>query len=1529
MVKALSLNMKLFHTTQTDTMPKQSQRSPPSASASLAASKAFVKASESHSNLSNAAAAAALRTHVTTPTPVGDTVTKRMVRRGSTSSNGSGAISRPGLQRQSSTGSMTERTFRNSSPGRASPADAPPVPAVPKNLTQSENSHRRASSMEPIGRGGSPTPRGGGRGVSLDRGSGPSMGGRGQRVTSNLSQVVEVDQEPGPRSSVNFSRPMSPASAARQSASPQSTKGWFGGPVVNQDAVQRMLSTSRPKTSSSVPATDLRHAQQSVQSAADRPVKIHQVAQGAQGLRLSSGSMRAKPAGTSVESRSFLQHEPQQPRGPVDPKSPDAIFDPSTRTFIHKQDAMARHRELHQEPEEPVRQYVEQHLDDHRQHQISLPRTPSPARPVRHEEQHVAPVNESAKDNYPNDLPADSHHSRDGDFAGAEVRTVEHGDNTRTVEQTAQLHDVDPVASPKLALNQDSPYPRLPTPVNSAMNSTATGHGRGMVRTPNDRGQSLSPPRNAHFAPVAIELAGTKHQPPPRSISPAKSALKSSPSVSRRGSSPIEINGRALSRGTPSETSDTTSDGGNKKKRDIRVSFEEKPVIAGTSSYADPDTPISPSGLGASKWSPTREKDNEFEDFMKPRPALPSFGSIRDKERRGAQDDVPEKVTETVSSTPLTASVASITEPLNTSSDHALAGVVSHDFAQKQASRNDPLPPEVTSVEGSGYVSDSSDDVNNSPGERKHGAVDDSSQILPVLEPKSLSAPLDEKPVKQASIKEQIVEVPEIALLPATPSPYEKPEPVFQTMSLPGSWSEDVSEPRKEAKTSSEATTKSTQSAPAIQPIQPPTNLRELVEQNESSDDDDHSSIYSDAYEDLTDAEGGFGSIDAVFDNPAVPSSSGLMFSKYADKSLAEGPKSGLRNEVVAGQSKSASAQDWDGPKQHWSSINESRRQPMQDASHSNDVATTAQQSRAERRAEPTATVVQRPSSSKSQGQNQTAQPGPKPLKSALKKSEAPQYVPPAEPQMRKTMRGPAPRQDRATEPQMRTTMRGPSLRENHSSEPQMRKTMRGGVDAAPRAQPQMRSSMRGASPVTSDVPLGLAASRHSMVPAQQKPPRGALQKKHIPASAKAPRPQSMPVAQVKPSVPTYDSDSDASASSFQRSRARRNTGGRTTMRSSMRTGPAPTMRASAPAPAAVRSISPPDSPTPAALRKSMRPTSPTPDGPKSSRFSIRSLSPMGRFRSSKPIEAAPPSPTQPKKVSGFGKQTKPKATPERTKPVFKSRFADSSDEDDDDRPRFQSRFADSDDDEPIDYKLPPGLAPVRGIPRRPGEEDGDSTDLEEEVEDRPEPSTVTKEVTTNGVTNGKTNASGQGAILASGSLRDSKHAPALPSFEGGGRTKSKRSFFGLGKKKTQDIPPLTQEPTPSTEPSDLPMPPAPRNREIGLPLTPIDEDKDMFTPQSSPPSTKKSPKLQRRSTPEWPLPRNNIPAPPIPEDDARPMSSDGIAPKRPHFQKRQSSTFTNATAPVDGAPDRKVSYGKNGKKKKFQGLRRAFGLND
>lgn len=1515
----------------------QPQRSapPPSASASLAASKAFVRNQASGANLSNAAAAAALRSHTSSPTPVGELVTKRMVRRGSTSSQGS---QRPqGLHRQSSSGSMTERSFRNSSPTGSAVA-VPPVPAVPQNITGSGGSvHRRASSLEPVQRVASPTQRGGGRGISLDRGSGPSAN-RIQRVGSPLAQVSEEGHDQ--RQSVNFSRPMSPG----VSGGPSGTSGWFSGPVVNQEAVQRMASTSRPKSAGNPQASN---TAQAVNNAASRPVSLHYVQQGQEGMRLSSGSMRAKPSGTAVQSRSFLPARTQSPR-PVDPKSPDAVYDPSTRTFIHKQDAMNIHREQHQQPEEPAQHYVSQHLQSTTPLQSGRGRTPSPLRysvqpeqsPPRSVTQPLLPRINTAETQRFEDRPATPPASQPSygttlarqhseDYAKADIRPFDSAPIDIGQANTAPQPQTE--LSPQLAPNQDSSYPRISTPVKATSNSPV----QQVQDTANpERQTSLSPARHATFAPNTSVLAGLKHEPLPRSVSPAKSALKSSPSVSRRSASPLGPSGRVYNKtASISGASDTASESGlEKKKKTVRVSFDQKPTIAGYAAYGDMDTPDSPAGPTPLKRIPAAQ--DEFEDFMKPRPALPSFGSVRDKTRQRDEEEVPQKVTETVS-TPMSASVASVGESMEASADLSLGHIVSQDFASKQSAASDPLPPQVTSVEGSGYVSDSNYSTDGESSVRKHAdlaTATDATETTAAPEPKSLTKPTIETPATLPAITEQVVEVPNIAVLPATPSPYEHPEPKFQSMSAPGGWTE---EQEQQPPTTSYAPVQ-------FAPIETPASMQQQLNEppstpNPEDDDTDNSSVYSDAYEDPSDMDGGFGSINAIVESPVVGTSPGLLGSQWGDKSVTDSPTPQSKSSVLAGDKDKpvdTSASDWEAARAHWSGINRPRdhddRPAVPTNTHAQTVAARVLQApvqeselRTERKpavqAAPKVTQDTTPRVSMSEApprtsmSSQPSQTPNKPLKSALKK----------------TTPAPAPAMAPGSGvPQMRMSMRGPSPRDTISGQSQMRTTMRGNTSPGPRAERQMRTSMRGdAAPATN---MAIAASRQS-APVDSKAPRGALQKKHIPAAiaASQARPQSMPATAPRKTMaapaPTYDSDSDASASSFQRTRSRRNGGGGFS-RTSMRGAPAgPTMRASAPAPAQVRSIPPPQ-PAQSSFRSSMRPSSPEPV--KSSRFSIRSLSPGGRFRRKSKDEPPVPSLPSPKSMP----KPKAKASAPAKTSAFKSRFADSSDEDEDRPRRFASRFADSD-SEPEPYELPPGLAPVRGIPRKAGEEDGDSTDLEEELEaEQPSTTIAPTAAATNGYTNGHTNGAPatQGTALAAGSLRDSKNAPSSPA------TKEKRGFFGMGKKKkkavvsTPDAAQPSQAPQPTSPISDIPLPPLPRSREVGGPLTPIGEDDDKQLGDSpavtASPQVKQSPKLQRRSTPEWPL----APPPPI-NGEQRPMSSDGVA-RRPRFGKRQSSqvsTATAATSPVVDAQGRSVSFGRTGKKKKFQGLRRVFGIND
>ena len=1452
-----------------------------------------------------------------------------MVRRGSTSSISSGDSQQgSGLRRQSSSGSMSERTFRTSSPNRSSPVveadpNAPPVPAIPKDVTN-PGVHRRASSLEPPFRGPSPgSRRGGGRGVSADRAVvGPTGRAHAARVTS-LDQVPEVDRENSTRS-INFSRPISPQTSSPVSLPRTSHSGWFTAPVVGDQPFKGQPAI-RPKTPDGLPVNELSNVQQSIQNAADKPVSKRKtkMAQGVEGSRLASGSMGQRPTVTAVSAGPPLSSSTQ----PVDPNSPSSFYDPSTRTFRKKEEPQGFQEAAHSVIE--LSQRPRQHV------QSQPPATERPRSPQNNFQTQAGALLARQISEDPGE--EDQEISTPGASTGHELDSSQVDRPSDTTVASSVSIATPPLPAPETHNTQSVSQTMTQPPTNGTQNVKGRGSGRG------ERPQSLSPGRSAHFAVVAVELPnGVRHQPPPRSVSPAKSAMKHSPSSSIRTSSPIANFIPGGGRGAPSEASDTMSEDGSKppprKKKNVRVSFDEDAVIASPSAPLESPEASSPKGIELSKWNSRTPSsvEGDVDEVMTPRPALPSFGSIRGRPRRD-DDDMAEKVTETVSSS-MSASVSTMSEPLETSSDHALASIVTQDFASKQNPRAtineqenslsksnvDPLPPEVTSVEGSGYLSDS--DRSTTTQDEKPIAVNEKSEnqahvdlVDQAVEPETVDGNAE-------TPKQPDIVVPSMIVLRATPAAREESKRMFV---MPGGFPEQYEEPRSQNEVTREdlpgnndarnstdpkhttlvISEPPTQDTPASNaPQQLPLNYGDhlsVVHEN-SDESDDSSSIYSDAAEDLSDMEeGAYASIDAVVESPIDPPAPGLAISTPPDSpSSTLPPKQGNSSNVHRGQSRRLSPSnadgDWNVTKQYWSGLSETRKLEIEreakdepaEVVYTKAAVPTLQAAKPKKKRSSIAGQAQGTSvprfaeSIEPAMQHRTTQP----RSSAMKKSMRPTPEPTApEIQVRKTMR---------------SSDGSRTIPESPSSETHLRKSMRDS-DAA-------RISRKKS---------GLNASKYSVPPADSREPRGALQKGNIPPASSSPlkaRPQTAsepPVTQSKPTqLPplsrsfSNDSDSDASVSSFRRQRRKPaiGDGGRYTMRRSMRGGPEP----SAPAPTMRQKSVAIASPPPPTLRTSMRPTSPNSaqGGLRSSRFSVRSLSPssgvIGKSGRNVSISAgvptlrsqAPPQTKSTSKIPGFGKPTKSKTVaPLRAAPRFKSRFADSSDEEDELPTRFQSRFADSDDE---DFELSAGLTPVRGIPRKPGDDDRESTDLSDENsnDELKAPGPSTKEIEKSAapaLTNGKAPGT-----FTTGSLRKSKYADVEPKSQPT-KEKSKRGFFSLGKKKSPTVQP-TEDPT--TEPMVVP--------EQGRPLTPIGEDKTLDAASPTSPTSSphpRSPRLQRKSAPRW---------------------GHSTSESWPTLSKRHSETAPPNVS-VDPKTGKEVVFGKTRKKKKFPMLRKVFGLND
>ena len=791
--------------------------------------------------------------------------------------------------------------------------------------------------------------------------------------------------------------------------------------------------------------------------------------------------------------------------------------------------------------------------------------------------------------------------------------------------------------------------------------------------SPKPRVPSISPSRSTRFsAQIASEmLGGGRHEPPPRSLSPAKPALKHhSPSSQSR--SLIDGGGSGgwkRSSQTPSEASDNislTSADGTKKRRAMHVSFGAEPEIV---DVADPGQKKSWANSSKPQHLDTIKAEDDMEEVMRPRPALPSFGSIRGKKERSETRAFPAgKVSNLSSSASSSESNLPNTMETSVSSDQVIGHILAQNDAKQSASPiptrldpNLPLPPEVTSVEGTGYVSDNSSIFSNDEPIDEAGidpvAKSTRAERSPIAEPGELTISTN-KPIAKARAEE----VPVIAVQPATPGSGTMPMQDEWLVDVPGGFPASTETFDSHSRRHSLEGTDLPITSPADIGIAEPKPLeaaraqdsstpaigtvsQSLLQQTQAESDAESTggeSIYSDAAEDVADLEGdGFGSINAILESPI---SSPL-------------PKQSPPASPVVSKLPERRRDSWDQAQAHWKEIAERQRQTASQEATKPEPIAIPPKSKA-RKGVSSPPIINNSSPPESPDR-------PLPISSSYPpvavKSPS-QDVP-----MRKSMRSPPPKAQESGP--MRKSMRSPPpevpeagpLRQSMRSPPLIR-----GTKKAPQpAQLPSKSAMRS----TGELPVHVAPGKQ---------PKGALQKRSIPAVTPAPTP--------KPTIRTMSNNSD-SDSSFRKVRRTKNSDRKYSMRRSMRS-PTPTQR-------------------PQSVDGSSRPLSPETRRPFTSggQGALRST-----MRSS--VDAGTPSlrghsRQRPASSGGFSKRSS--APPASTK--FKSRFGDDSD--DGDAPRlFRSRFEDSSDDEPE----PLSLRPVRGIPRKT--DDGDSTDLNDSSDD-------------------------------------------------------------------------------------------------------------------------------------------------------------------------------------------------------------------
>ncbi|UPK91449.1 hypothetical protein LCI18_002384 [Fusarium solani-melongenae] len=1267
--------------------------------AATAAASAFMRREPSVS-LSSAAAAAALKARPATPTNVSQVQSKRAMRRSaSVSSTGSRDRGRRELQRTPSQSSMTERTFRSPSPSPARGAppnthDVPPVPKIPNHehiKTESKPTpHKRAMSLQvqPFQTASQ----------KMKDGQGSWFGAPTSGDMSNVRRAAvadkraSVDLRPSSPSSINFSYPRS---------------------MLEPSAASDNAMVYDPNSRRMVPRAELLLVEQRVRNASEKPVRRHKHEGSRSGTHLSKGTV-GRIKGTAVEpatppptvtkttqtptdiySTVTQEQTPEpkqapQPQPQPEPESEselesDLESEPEvkaeTKSDLSRQQTLVESEsELESDVEEPVEpksiraERIESSPAAVVLPEASVRKRPSVVHEVSDEEEEPEPQPQPQPQPQSTKQPAPQH--RPTDIIDA-VPVKSSQPSQPEPSKKEQQEQVQPAS--------------IPAPIEKP---------NGSIRRTRVHSESpaRSPGRTTHFAPTTDQLL-VRHEPPPRSVSPRKSALKhSSPT---RDASPSEDGSEASN----ALSGLVNQDDGLSRRRSVRVSFDDQntTVVGESAEPSEPEPSQIPSPQAKKPWHNIigRYKRDSIslddDEKMTPRPALPSFGSIREKKAREPEERPLVRPLERSLSPP----AASPYSPANTrpveleqSSDHAIGSVL----ALEQSSRNEaniskyrePLPPVVTSVESSGYISNSDLSSDDESEPETHTQAKPSSEPVPEMQTTDKGA-LKQPGVDSDDNSTPSDYVPTISITQPSPripdeSRQDSPQDFFD---VPGGFPDEVKGGSggleiSDAIENASSTTKPPKTVVKPAPITPQRSFEsttmsppspQMHDIQEESEESDGSSIYSDAYEDLSDMEGdGFMSLNAVVESPIEPTLPKKVFEKAIAKSKEANASLEATTKKDATQKPLETPNDWENAKAYWRSLSASERrqlekEAMEDSDEDAAPVEVVQPVKPKPKKQKKQKAVEKPqesptktSSSEHRDPNRVYQISPgttwprDEVEEPRVKAEAKEASKPAGgSKLRKSMRGHEAAVIEQSSPPHSTTMRK-SMRSGAASTPSpqeghFRKSLRPEPEATAAAGTGMRKSLRAngspASVQKSSLTLRKDSRPASYQPAATTEPAQTHRRHHSE--------ERVPIT--KPSLRRRGSDS--SESSFRRARVGggEGMGFRRTMRGSLRETPAPA----------------------------------SDGGRGSGRFSLRSLSPAGSaFRRNSNTSSPPPmvmggrmrhslrgdssdASSSRMRVSGFGRKGK--------KARGGSRFDDSSDEDDA-RPAFSSRFVDSSEDE-------------------------------------------------------------------------------------------------------------------------------------------------------------------------------------------------------------------------------------------------------
>lgn len=500
------------------------------------------------------------------------------------------------------------------------------------------------------------------------------------------------------------------------------------------------------------------------------------------------------------------------------------------------------------------------------------------------------------------------------------------------------------------------------------------------------KGASPTPQKSVSIGKGKSLALPMRHSPPPRSTSPIKSALKY-PVGSTRASS-ISDQGSEAS----CDVMNQHLDPGSLRKKSVRVSFDDENTVIGQaapehrSESASPATKRRWYNLTRRRDGGTPPGDHDDGEIMKPRPMLPSFGSVREKKAREYEErplvrphsfanSPPRPDLPTIPSEPdLGGQVAGL------SSDYVIGTALSRVLADKQEAdaSDEPLPPQVTSVEGDGFLSDGSDGSSllssDDEEHREHLAPSGPEPTATAPENKTSQprakssvageerdrAAINSSPERKPGSESNTRFIPQIAISEPSPQPREEHDvpdsprsSEDQFFDIPGTFpenngpDEDTSAAPGPPQTTKSfwSETKPESESRESQATEPPPSEPVALKSNPSheipgtiEEESEDSAVFSDAYEDLSDLdEDGFQSLAAVVDNPTRPETS----QKASDKAVASIAK-GIRESKEPGKTSASASNpaqvasdptpdiDWEQAKAYWKSLSAEKRRQLE-----------------------------------------------------------------------------------------------------------------------------------------------------------------------------------------------------------------------------------------------------------------------------------------------------------------------------------------------------------------------------------------------------------------------------------------------------------------------------------------------------------------------------------------------------------------------------------------------------------------------